>query len=111
MRRSMLRPLGGALRALPVGRRTPASEPELLAHDPRDLAAVGAALRLAHHEPDDHADRLHVAFAQLPPDVGVGVERLLHDRLERVVAADRAETLLLDDRARVAAPGDGPVED
>src|SRR3954470_7725713 len=90
--------------------RSRSSEPELLAHDARDLAAVGAALRLAHDEADDDPDRLHVALAQLLDDVGIGVERLLHDRLERVAAADGAEALALDDRPRVAALGHQRVE-
>src|SRR4051794_566300 len=91
-------------------RPSPVSEPELLAHDPRDLAAVGAALGLAHHEADDDADRLHVAGAKLLDDRGVGVERLLDDRLERGAAADRAQALRLDDPPRGAALGDEPVE-
>src|SRR5512132_339544 len=87
------------------------SEPELLANDARHLAAVGAALRLAHDEPNDDADRLHVPLPQLLDDVRVRVERLLDDRLERLAAADRAEALLLDDRPRVAPLGHEPVED
>ena len=56
------------------------------------------------------ADRLHVAAAQLLGDVGVGLQRGLDDRRELVAAADRAQALGLDDRARVAALGDEPVE-
>ena len=55
-------------------------EPELLAHDARDLAAVGAPARLAHDVADDDPDRLHVAGAQPLDDVRVGVERGLDDR-------------------------------
>src|SRR3954471_2267016 len=99
---------GFARAGRPPNRRLQA---ELGPHDPRDLAAVGAALRLAHHEADDHADRLHVALAQLLDDVGVRVERLLDDRLQRVAAADRAEALALDDPLGVAALGDEAVED
>src|SRR3954451_11754329 len=92
---------GGAARGL---------QPQLLAHDPRDLATVGAALRLAHDEPDDHADRLHVALAQLLDDVRIGLEGPPDDRLERVAAPDTAEPPGPDGRARVPALGDEPVE-
>src|SRR3954469_25750086 len=61
-----------------------ALQPELLAHDARHLAAIGAALRLPHDEADDHADRLHVALAELLDHVAVRVERLLDDRLARL---------------------------
>src|SRR5215831_16221529 len=41
------------------------SDAELLVHEPRHLAAVGAALGLAHHVADDRPDRLGVAGANL----------------------------------------------
>src|SRR5262245_26028768 len=95
----------------PIVRRAGLLEAELLAHEPRDLAAVGAAARLAHHVADDDANRLHVAAAQALGDVGIGVERRLDERLELVAAADRSEPLGLDDRGGVAALRDQPVED
>ena len=55
----------------------PALEPELLAHDARDLAAVGAPARLAHDVADDDADRLHVPGAQALGDLGVGAPQRL----------------------------------
>ena len=100
-----------AARSASSPRRPPTREPELLAHDARDLGAVGAPLRLAHDVADDRADRLHVAGLDLLGGVGVGGERGLDDRVQRVVAAGhRAEALGLDDRGRVAAVGDEPVE-
>src|SRR3954469_15265375 len=85
-------------------------QPELLADDPRDLLAVGAAARLLHHVADDHADRLHVAALQLLRHVGVGGQRPLDDGPELVAAADRGEALALDDRRGVAALGRQALE-
>ena len=87
------------------GRPREPLEPELLAHDPRDLAAVGAPAGLAHDVADDDADRFHVTGAQALGDLGVGVECRLHGGVERVAAADGTEALGLDDGGRVAALG------
>src|SRR3954454_18982261 len=57
-------------------------DPELLADQPVDLAAVGAALRLAHDRADERAHRLRVAAADALDDVGVVVDHLGDDRLE-----------------------------
>src|SRR3954454_15890406 len=89
-------PLGAVLGAS-------ASEAELVAHEAGDLAAVGAPARLAHDVADDDPDRLHVARAQALGDVGGGVEGGLDRRVERVLAADGAQALGLDDGGRVAA--------
>src|SRR4051812_49733232 len=75
---------------------------QLLPDQAVHLAAVRAALRLAHHEADDGADGLALATAQLLDRLRVGLERPLHDRLE-LVRAREPERALLDDRLGVAA--------
>src|SRR3979411_1828409 len=51
--------------------RGPWSDAELLVDQPRDLGAVGPALGLAHHIPDDRTDRLGVPFADALGRVGI----------------------------------------
>src|SRR3954464_4899906 len=48
---------------------------KLLADQPRDLAAVGAALRLAHDVADQRSNRLHVAVAHLCGGLGIRLDR------------------------------------
>src|SRR3954447_6076574 len=59
---------------------------QLLAHEAVDLTAVGAALRLAHDEADDRADRLGLAALELLDGLRVGLERTVDDALELVAA-------------------------
>src|SRR5688500_4927288 len=63
-------------------RRRLASQPQLRADQLRDLAAVGAALGLAHHVADDRADRGTHAVLDLRGFVGVGLDRRLDNRVE-----------------------------
>src|SRR5206468_3016222 len=88
----------------------PSGEVQLLPHESRDLLAVGAALRLPHHETDDRADRAHVPLAKLLDGRRVARERPVDDRRDLVALAERAEVLGLDDRRGVAAVGDEAVE-
>src|SRR5205807_8427472 len=76
------------------------SDPELLADQAVHLATVGAALRLAHHLPDDRADRLAVARPHALRRVGVRGDRGRDDRSELLAVADRAKALGLHDRDR-----------
>jgi hypothetical protein len=46
-------------------------DPELLVNEPRDLAAIGAPLRLAHDGPNDRPDRLRIAATHTLGGVGV----------------------------------------
>ena len=81
-------------------------ESELIPDQARDLAAVRAALCLAHHVADERADRLGVAGAYLLRRLGVGCERRRDDlRESRVRCVERSEPLALDDRRRVATFG------
>ena len=74
-------------------------------------AAVGAAFGLAHHVADDRTDRLGVAGAHVLRGGGVGGERCGDDRRELVPATvQRRQPLLRDDRDRIPAVGDEPVE-
>ena len=81
-----------------------ASDAELLVDQARDLGAVGAAFRLAHHLPDDRADRLGVAVAHALRRVGVGRQRRRDDRRQLILAADRARA----PRPRRSPPGSPP---
>src|SRR3954471_6855517 len=75
---------------------------ELLADQTVHLAAVGAALRLAHHEADDRSDGLALAAAELLDGLRVRLESAVDDRLE-LVRPCQPQRALLDDRRRVAA--------
>src|SRR3954453_14747100 len=76
-------------------------EVELLAHEAVDLTAVGAPLRLAHHEADDRSDRLGLAALELLDRLRVRLERAVDDALE-LVDAGHAERARLDDPLGVA---------
>src|ERR1700704_1608607 len=69
-----LLPLGGATNGTPA-----ALQPELLADQPGDLAAVRATLGLAHHGADQRTDRLGIARAHLVGRVGVRRDRARDD--------------------------------
>src|SRR4051812_25063935 len=84
-------------------------EVQLLAHEAVHLAAVGAALRLAHHEADDRADRLRLAAPELLDGLRVGFERAVDDAGE-LVRARQAERAFLDDPLRVASLGRQHIE-
>src|SRR3954452_16258205 len=86
------------------------SDAELLAQQAVDLAAVGAALGLAHDRADERADRLRVAAAHALGDVGVRLDHARDDGGELVAVAHRAEALALDDLLGVAAGLDEAVE-
>src|SRR5258708_10983548 len=85
-------------------------DPQLLADQPRDLAAVGPALGLAHHVPHDRTDRLGVALADTLRRVGVGGQRRGHDLAQLVSLADRLQALSPHDLRRVATLGHEPIE-
>src|SRR3954447_1192581 len=74
---------------------------QLLAHEAVDLAAVGAALGLAHHEADDRSDRLGLAALELLHGLRIRLERAVDDALE-LVGPGHAERALLDDPLGVA---------
>src|SRR5689334_17979674 len=85
------------------------SKSQLLADKTVHLAAVGAALGLAHDETDDGADRLLLAALQLLYRARVRLERAVDDAFE-LVGARHPERALLDDRRGVAALGGEHVE-
>src|SRR3954452_16774105 len=82
---------------------------DLLADHPLDLAAVGAALRLAHHGADDGADGLSLAGPDLLDRVRVLGDRAVHD-LVQLAALGAAQPLLLDHRRWAAALAEQHVE-
>ena len=79
---------------------------------PPDLAAVRAALRLAHHEADDRPHRLVVAAADLLRGALVGGDRGRDDPGQLVAAAGEGEdgraaaNWVTDLRARIGAEAD-----
>src|SRR3954471_4018014 len=76
-----------------------------------DLAAVRAALGLAHHRADQGAHRLRVAAADALDDVRVLLDHLGDDRLELAAVLHRGEALAFGDLGGVAAAHDQLVED
>src|SRR3954469_17895683 len=82
---------------------------DALADDSLHFAAVRAALRGLHHGPDDCADRLVVAAADLLDRIRVVGHRLLDDALE-LVGPGLAEAALGNDRRRVTAVADEHTE-
>src|SRR5829696_55232 len=98
---------GVAVNGTPRGARSGA---DLLPDQPRDLAAVRGALRLAHDVTDDLADRAAAARPDGLDRVRVGVDRRLDDLGQLIAVAHGAEALGLDDRGRRAAVRDEPVE-
>src|ERR1051326_6535062 len=79
---------------------------QLLANQPVDFAAVGAALGLLHHGADDCADRLLVAGADLLGGLWVGVDRGGNDCLQlTAVSRHLGQPFALDDGGRVTALG------
>src|SRR5688572_29303761 len=84
-----------------VPRRTLFGEP--LADQARDLAAVGAALGVAHDRPDDRADRLAVAGADLLGGLGVRLDRGVDPLLQLAAVGDRGQSLALHDLGGISA--------
>src|SRR3954471_11506203 len=82
---------------------------DLLADQAVDLTAVRAALRLAHPEADDRAERLALAALVLLDGLRVRLERAVDDVAE-LVAAGHAEAARLDHRGGIAAVGGQHVE-
>src|SRR3954469_8958622 len=86
------------------------SHPQLLADQAIDLAAVGAALGLAHDGADQGAHGLRVAAADALRDVRIVGDHLGDDVGQLIAGLHRGEALALDDRGRVAALGHQAVE-
>src|SRR5205823_4181845 len=88
----------------------PGSDAQLLVHEPRHLASVGAALGVAHDLSDDRPDGLRVSFAHALRGVGVGLQRRRDDLGQLLAAVERGEPLCLDDLFRLAPLADERVE-
>src|SRR3954447_26143034 len=83
-----------------------ALDAELLADEPVDLAAVGAAAGLLHDRADERAHRLGVAALDALDDVRVVLDHLRDDAGELAVVLQRSQALAVDDLGRVATLGD-----
>src|SRR3954469_18352169 len=99
-----------SFRSLARARPSGVSDAQLLAQQAVDLGAVRAALRLAHHGPDERPDRLRIAAADALGHVRVRLDHTGDDGGQLVAVAHRAEALALDDLLGVAAVLDEPVE-